>query len=177
MSKRGNFDGRIWHTILQFNVQIDDHLTSKTNFLFGASTLILFFVLNKILSGDFIAYPFPIRAAWYVLLVGSFLSFIASMAIVLPKLRYFSQKERLREDIFYYKNILEHYSRKEYVEYLKNLPYDEKRIGLAYANQIYSLATNIIPYKFKVLKIAGWTLVVSVLVSAVLFVAHTIIIL
>lgn len=172
MPKKGEFDGRIWPTILEFNLKIDEELTSKANFLFGASTLILFFVLNKMLSPEFLTSSFFIKLAWGILFCGSFLSFLASMMIVLPKLRYFSQKERLREDIFYYKNIQEHYSRAEYLKYLIDLPTDEKRIGLAYAHQIYSLATHILPYKFRVLKIAGWILVVSVLTSTLLFSWH-----
>jgi len=172
MSKKGEFDGRIWPSLLEFNLKIDEELTSKANFLFGASTLILFFVLNKIVSTEFLTSPFFVRLAWGVLFCGSFFSFLASMMIVLPKLRYFSQKERLREDIFYYKNIWEYYSRAEYANYLKDLPYDEKRIGLAYAHQIYSLATHILPYKFRVLKIAGWILVASVLISTLFFGWH-----
>lgn len=169
-NKEAGFDGRIWPNILDFNARIDEQLTSKANFLFGASTFIMIFIANKILSVEFLKLQVFLQYAWFVLLTGSFFSFLASMMIVLPKIRLFSQKERIKEDIFYYKNVMKFYSRKDYANYLKDLPLDNKRIGLAYANQIYSLATNIIPFKFRLLKISGWVLVVSIILSSVLFV-------
>jgi len=48
--KRVEFNGRIWPTILEFNVNLDSQLISKSNFIFGASTLILIFILNKLID-------------------------------------------------------------------------------------------------------------------------------
>jgi len=87
--------------------------------------------------------------------------------IILPKLRIFSKKQRIKEDVFYYKNITKFYSRSSYNKALKNLPFDNERIVEAYANQIYSLAENILPYKFKMLKISGWTLIISIFLSII----------
>lgn len=81
----------------------------------------------------------------------------------------FSRKERIQDDIFYYKNIRSFFNRESYVEYLKDLPLDNKRISKAYANQVYSLATYVIPYKFKLLKISGWILTLSIISSLGLF--------
>ena len=159
------FDGRIWQTILQFNVDLDSQLTSKANFIFGASTIIFMFVLNKFSSLEFLSESVLTNLPWTILLIGSFASSILSMMVILPKLRIFSKKERFKEDVFYYKNINKFYSRKEYLNYLKDLPLDNKRISEAYANQIYSLSTNILPYKFKMLKISGWFLVIGLLLS------------
>lgn len=167
--KEEGFDGRIWPTLLDFNVNIDAQLTSKANFIFGASTIILLFILNKIVFSE-IKYDTITMAILLVMLAGSFVSSLLSLMIVLPKLRIFSKKERIKEDIFYYKNIMTHYSRSQFYEYIKDLPTDGERIGRAYTNQIYSLATNIIPYKFFMLKSAGWTLVMSVFVSILLYV-------
>lgn len=169
--EKKEFDGRIWPTILEFNVNIDKELTSKANFLFGASTLIMFFVANKILTAEFMRLDVLAKTSWLILLLGSFLSFLVSMMIVLPRLRMFSNKERIKEDVFYYKNILNFYSRREYVNYLKDLPLDSKRISLAYANQIYSLATYVLPFKFRLLKISGWILILTILFSITLFIA------
>jgi hypothetical protein len=162
------FDGRVWPNILDFNVNLDAQLTSKANFIFGASTLILVFILNKALSEGFSALSPFVRGAWLILLAGSFFSSLLSMMVVLPKIRIFSKKERVKEDIFYYKNIINFYSRNKYVDYLKNLPTDNARIGKAYANQVYSLATHILPYKFMMLKRAGWILVGAIIASIIL---------
>jgi len=162
--KKGTgFDGRIWPNLLDFNVNIDSQLTSKANFVFGASTLVLVFILNRLMSGEFSVQSIPL----VILLIGSFFASLFSIMVILPKIRFFSKKERIEEDIFYYKNILKFYSRKKYVNYLKDLPTDGRRVGKAYANQIYSLSTTILPFKFKMLKISGWVLVISIFFSVV----------
>jgi hypothetical protein len=163
------FDGRIWPSILEFNVNIDSQLISKSNFIFGASTLILVFILNLLLSSESLSSSFIHNLPLMILLVGTFISSLLSMLIILPKIRIFSKKERIARDLFYYKNITKFYSRKQYCNALKNLPIDNKRIGEAYANQIYSLAKNIIPFKFKMLKISGWTLILSIFLSIIVY--------
>lgn len=165
--KEAGFDGRIWPNLLDFNVNIDSQLTSKSNFIFGASTLILIFILSKLITKEDFSSNIFINLPWVILLIGTFLSSLLSIMIVLPKLRIFSKKERIKSDIFYYKNIINFYSREDYYNFLKDLPTDNKRISEAYANQVYSLATNILPYKFKMLKISGWTLVISILLSII----------
>jgi len=95
------------------------------------------------------------------------MSALLSILIILPKIRLFSTKERVKKDIFYYKNIIKFYSRDEYCKVLSNLPSNNKAIGEAYANQIYSLAKHIIPLKFKMLKISGWVLIISIFLSLV----------
>ena len=166
--EKTEFDGRIWPTILDFNVNIDSQLTSKANFLFGASTLILVFVLNKMFDAEFWNVPDLAKYAWLSLLAGSFISSLFSLMIVLPRIRLFSGKERIQDDVLYYKNILKFFTRDSYHDYLKDLPTDNKRISAAYSNQVYSLATHVIPYKFKLLKFSGWSLITSILVSLVL---------
>jgi len=164
-----DFDGRIYPTILEFNVNIDNELTKKAEFLFGAATLIIFFILNKVISLEFNTYDLILQISWIILLLGSFVSILSSMMIVLPRLRMFSRKERVKQDIFYYKNIKKFFSRKNYIDFLKDLPLDNKKISLAYSNQIYSLATNVLPFKFKLLKISGWVLLISIFTSIILF--------
>ncbi len=164
------FDGRIWPTLLEFNVNIDAQLTSKANLLFGASTLLLIFILNKAFSPDFSFFMSDARNALLVLLVGCSFSSLLSLMVILPKLRIFSKKERVPEDVFYYKNISKFYTRQSYFDYLKDLPFDNARISQAYTNQIYSLATHIIPYKFRMLKIAGWLLITSIMLSLIIFI-------
>jgi len=161
-----SFDGRILPNILDFNVNLDAQLISKSNYIFGASTLILIFILNRFLSiesPEFSMENLPL----IILLTGSFITSLSSISIILPKVRIFSKKERIKEDILYYKNILKFYSRKDYCSVLKDLPTANKRITEAYANQIYSLATNILPYKFKLLKISGWVLITSIFLSLI----------
>jgi len=155
--------------ILDFNVNIDSQLTSKANFLFGASTLILIFTLNKVFSPDFGPLIDQARTAWITLLVGSFLSSLTAIMIVLPRIRIFSTKERVRKDVIYYKNIRSFYSRKMYIECLKDMPSDSGRIGRTYANQVYSLASDMIPYKFRLLKLSGWVLIISIVLSVAMF--------
>lgn len=166
--EKTEFDGRIWPTILDFNVNIDTQLTSKANFLFGASTLILVFVINKMFGVEFWNVPILAKYAWLSLLAGSFISSLFSLMIVLPRIRLFSSKVRMQDDVLYYKNILKFFTRDSYHDCLKDLPTDNKRIAAAYSNQIYSLATYVIPYKFKLLKFSGWSLITSILVSLVL---------
>jgi hypothetical protein len=172
--EKKEFNGRILPNILEFNVNIDAQLISKSNFIFGASTLILVFILNNIISNQI-----NILSLKYLpltlLLVGSFMSSLISILIILPKLRIISKKERIKEDVFYYKNIITSYSREEYIKYLKELPKDDTKSIEAYSNQIYSLAKNIIPYKFKLLKIAGWTLITSIFLSIFLYIINSII--
>lgn len=168
-NQKAEFDGRIWPTLLDFNVQLDSQLTSKANFLFSASTLILLFVLNKALSQGFDALQSQAQIAWNILLTGAFFSSLTSLMIVLPRLRIFSSKERIAEDVLYYKNIKKFYTREQYFEYLKSLPLDNERIAKAYANQIYSLATYVIPFKFKLLKLSGWILILSIFFSLLTF--------
>lgn len=160
-----HFDGRVWANILDFNVNLDSQLISKSNFIFGASTLILIFILNQLLSVDSLSSVFIIKLPLIILLIGSFISALLSMFVILPKIRIFSKKDRIKRDIFYYKNITKYYSRKTYQKYLEDLPLDNKRIGDAYANQVYSLAVNILPFKFKMLKISGWALIISIFLS------------
>lgn len=167
--KSDGFDGRIWPNLLDFNVKMDDQLTSKSNFLFGASTAIFFAVLNKGLSADQI-FAGASTYAWYILLAGSFFSMMTSLMVILPKLWFFSYKDRIKDDIFYYKNIRRFYSRQGFWRCIKDLPTDQERISKAYANQVYTLATHIIPYKFRLLKISGWTLLISVLSSVLVMV-------
>jgi hypothetical protein len=163
------FDGRIWPNILDFNHRIDTHLTSKANFLFGASTIILVFLINSTLE-KFSNFSPYVKISMTILLIGSFISSMLSMMIVLPRLRIFSRKERVKQDIFWYKNVQKFYTRKQYETYLKDLPLDNARIGKAYANQIYSLSTKILPYKFKMLKLSGWTLVLTLFFSVCIFI-------
>lgn len=167
--EKSEFDGRIWPTILDFNINLDSQLTGKANFLFGAATLILMFVLNKTFSLEFSQLLPLMKSAWLVLLAGSFLSSLTAMMIVLPRLRIFSSKERSKDDVFYYKNLLTFYTKEQYADYLKDLPIDNARIGKAYASQIYSLATYVIPYKSRLLKISGWVLFTSIVTSIILF--------
>ena len=129
--KKSEFDGRIWPVILDFNIQLDSQLTSKANFLFSASTLILLFVLNKALSSGFEAIDNAAKAAWSILLAGAFLSSLTSLMIVLPRLRIFSTKDRIADDILYYKNIRTFYTREQYFKCLKDLPLDNERIAKA----------------------------------------------
>lgn len=169
------FDGRIWPKLLEFNERMDAQLSTKANFLLGASTVVLMFALNKALSQEFWAFPALTMIAWSILIFGGFVSMLVAMMIVLPKLRVFSRKERVPADVFYYKNIITFYDRKKYYEYLKDLPWDSERIGRAYANQVFSLAQNILPYKFGLLRISGWTLVLSLLLSTLFFLTSIIV--
>lgn len=163
--QKADFDGRIWPNLLDYNVNMDAQLISKSNFIFGASTLILIFILNKLASPNLFKANIITNLPMLILLVGSFFSSLLSILIVLPRIRFFSKKERFSQDIFYYKNIKKFYTRKSYHDCIKDLPMDNKRIGEAYASQIYSLATSVIPYKFKLLKISGWTLMTSIFLS------------
>ncbi len=164
---RKDFDGRVWPTILDFNVNIDSQLTSKANFLFGASTLMFMYLVDKYLFSPITLTSID-YAAVLILLAGSFIAMVLELMVILPKIRLFQKKERVKEDVLYYKNIMNFYTREQYVRYLKDLPLDETRISKAYANQIYSLATHIIPYKFAMLKKAGWIQVFSLLVAVLL---------
>ncbi|MDO8669001.1 MAG: DUF5706 domain-containing protein [Candidatus Buchananbacteria bacterium] len=164
-TKKVEFDGRIWPNLLDYNVNMDAQLISKSNFIFGASTLILVFILNKLATPNLLKTSTLANLPMFILLVGSFFSSLLSIMIVLPRMRLFSKKQRINKDIFYYKNIRKFYTRASYHAYIKDLPTDNKRIGEAYANQIYSLATNVIPYKFKLLKISGWILMSSIFLS------------
>jgi len=167
MAKKSTYDGRVWLAILDFNVNLDSQLTSKSNFIFGASTLIFIFILSKVITEEFIKSNFIINIPWFILIIGSFLASLLSMLVVLPKLRILSKKERIKKDIFYYKNIIKFYSRKSYYKFIKDLPTNNNKIAEAYSNQIYSLANNILPYKFKMLKFSGWTLIISIILSGV----------
>ena len=89
------------------------------------------------------------------------------MLVILPRLRIFSKKQREKDEVFYYRNILKFYSRESYYNAIKDLPLNSKKAGRAYSNQIYSLASKIIPYKFKMLKYAGWTLIFTIFLSII----------
>ncbi len=165
IKKNNNFDTKLWASILDFNVNMDSQLTTKANFFFGASTLISVFILGKLISSENITKEVEFFLPLVILLMGSLISSLLAIMIVLPKIRIFSKKERIKKDIFYYKNILKFYTRDSYTKYIKALPYDEALMGEAYAHQVYSLAKNIIPYKSKMLKISGWALIFSILIS------------
>jgi hypothetical protein len=175
MSKKPSttFDGRIWPNILDFNHRIDTHLTTKANFLFGASIAIVVLLLNSVLH-KFSDFSQHIKLSVGILLVGSFIASMLSMMVVLPRLRILSKKERVKQDIFWYKNVNKFFTRQQYEKYLKDLPYDNNRIGKAYANQIYSISTKILPYKFRMLKLSGWTLVSSLFLSILVFIVGSI---
>ena len=96
--------------------------------------------------------------------------------IIIPLVLYaglllFSKKKRVKEDIFYYKNINKFYSREKYADYLYDLPRNERKVSDAYAHQIYSLANTILPFKFKMIKISGWMLTFSILLSILTYFA------
>ncbi len=166
------FNGRLWPSILEFNVNLDAQLTSKSNFIFGASTVLLLFLLNSLLTkNNYAALPWGRKMGIGILILGSILAAGLSLMVVLPKIRILSDKERIREDIFYYKNIRQFYTREKYVRHLQNLVYDEDGIAKAYAHQIYSLATNILSYKFKMLKWSGWTLITCLVLGLLFLVA------
>jgi len=173
VTKNKNVDTKLWASILDFNVRMDSQLTTKANFFFGASTLIAVFILGQLISKDNIYHDIKLYLPWIILLVGSLISSLLAVMVVLPKIRVFSKKERIKKDIFYYKNILKYYSRNSYVKYLSQLPNDEKLIGEAYSNQVFSLANNIIPYKSKILKISGWTLVISIFITVLTYLIIT----
>jgi len=160
--EKEDFNTRIWPDILNFNIHLDSELIKKSNFIFGASTIILVFILNKLVAEGLFKNSFLLNLPFYILLTGTFISSLLSMLVILPKIRLFSKKERRRGDFFYYKNILKFYSREEYYQIIKSLPVNNKKTGRAYADQIYSLANNILPYKFKMLKYAGWTLIFTI---------------
>lgn len=162
-------DTKLWASILDFNVKMDMQLTTKANFFFGASTLIAVFIIGKLVSYENFNNEADYLWLWIILLIGSTVSSLLAVMVVLPKIRIFSKKERIKKDIFYYKNILKYYSRESYAKYIKALPNDEKLIGDAYANQVYSLANNIIPYKSRMLKISGWTLIISIMISVFIY--------
>ncbi len=162
--KEGFYDGRFISKVLDFNINMDSELTSKANFLFGASSVVFLFLLNRLLFSE-IALNSEYFLLTAILLVGSSLSALLALMVILPKIRIFSKKERVKEDIFYYKNITSFYTRKQYIDYLKKVPLDSDLINKAYANQVYSLAMNIIPYKFRMLKFSGWLLTFSVFFS------------
>ncbi|MAF50619.1 MAG: hypothetical protein CMH64_00860 [Nanoarchaeota archaeon] len=164
-----NFEFRLWPSVLASNEKLDAQLVSKSRFVFGASTIILVFILNKLVETELSKINLFTNLPLMILLIGSFFSSIFSMLVILPKLRIFSKKERIKKDVFYYKDITNNYSRKSYVNYLKELPFDFDKSGEAYAHEIYSLANDIIPYKFKMFKISGWILVFSIIFSVVSF--------
>jgi len=169
------YDGRLWGSILNFNINMDNQLTTKANFLFGASTLILILVINSLMNNVFMLSNGLRKYGLIILLVGGAMGALLSLMIILPKLnisgwRLFKRTQRSKEDIFYYKNISKYYSRDEYINYVKTLPKNEEATGLAYAGEVYNLATNIIPYKFGMLNWAGWVLIGSIIISMVLFV-------
>ena len=163
------FDPRILSTILNFNVDMDKQLISKTNFMFGASTLIAVFILNRLIETESSIFSLEFIPL-LILLAGSLIASIVSLLVVLPKIRMFSKKERVKHDVFYYKNILQFYSRRDYIKYLEKLPYDQDKVSKAYSNQIYSLANNIIPYKSRMLKISGRAIIISILLSLLSYV-------
>jgi len=160
------FDGRIWPGILQFNMVKDQEITTKSNFIFGASMLIFALIINKGLPETYGSTL--VKSAWIVLLLGAFVSAFFSMLTITPS-KILGKKKRIPEDIFWYKNVVKCYSRKQYIAYLKELPYDNNKIGKAYANQIYTLVSEVLPYRGKMLKIAAIILILSVLTSLVLF--------
>jgi len=167
--KLTDYDNRILPAILDFNNNLDAQFTSKANFLFGGSTIILFFILDKMLSNEFASLNLLVQVSWIILLIGSFLSMISSLMIVSPKLRIFSRKERVKEDVIYYKNIIRFFTREEYVEQMKKLPWDYEKICAAYANQVYSLSKSVIPYKSRMLKFSAWTLMIAIAAAIVFF--------
>ena len=81
MGKDKFYDPRINSNILNFNMNIDQQLTSKANFLFGASTLILVFIIERIYNLDFSSVNFFALVSWIVLLIGSFISSLTSLLI------------------------------------------------------------------------------------------------
>jgi hypothetical protein len=161
------FNIRVWPDILQFSVNLDAQLITKANFIFGASTIILFFVLNKVITLELSKESFLLNSPYFILLIGTFISSLLCMLVILPRLRIFSKKQREKDEVFYYRNILKFYSRESYYNAIKDLPLNSKKAGRAYSNQIYSLASKIIPYKFKMLKYAGWTLIFTIFLSII----------
>ncbi len=159
--------------ILSFNVKLDEQLNNKANFLMGASAIIFVFIAGMITRGDFLEFRIGVQIAWVLIGIGTFISFLTAILIVTPKLRFFSKRERVKEDVFYYKNIIQFYTREEYVNMLNNLKKDGRMITAAFGNQIYSLSKNIIPFKSRLLKWSGWVLVLSLVIGILMIIYST----
>lgn len=158
------YNGRVWPGLLDFNIQMDRELTSKGNFLFGASTLIFFSTLSRGLEAQ--ALSSLARIGWYTLLTGAFSAMVCGLMMILPKPPFLQHKKRIKEDVFYYKNIMRFYTRKAFVEHITRMPRDDSLTAKAYAHQIYTLTTHIIPYKSRLLKFGGWILLTAILLGA-----------
>ena len=111
--KSGEKYDRVWSNILEMNIYLDSQLTTKANFLFSASTLTLLFLLNKFFEINQVSAFSYQKIPIFLLMMGSLVCALLSMMIVLPKIRLFSKKERINEDVFYYKNIIKFFSRDE----------------------------------------------------------------
>ncbi|MBT3814503.1 hypothetical protein HOE37_03950 [Candidatus Woesearchaeota archaeon] len=173
MATKKKDDGHFFNhsKILEFNMNVDAQLITKSNFIFGASTLVLMFVLYQVFAEKLILDGLANKLPWLILIIGSFTAALLSMMVIMPKIFLFSKKKRVKEDIFYYKNINKFYSREKYADYLYDLPRNERKVSDAYAHQIYSLANTILPFKFKMIKISGWMLTFSILLSILTYFA------
>jgi hypothetical protein len=170
--KKMDFDGRIWPKILDTQIYIDSQLTTKANILFGAATLFIVFFLNKIISSEYVRMEPSLKLVLILIVITGFIASLLSISIVLPRVRFFIKRARLKEDVFYFKNITKCYTREEYFEYLKDLPKDNERIARAYSAQIYSFANDVLLPKSKMLKVAGFTLILTMLMAILFFIYY-----
>ncbi|RLE39110.1 hypothetical protein DRJ17_01815 [Candidatus Woesearchaeota archaeon] len=159
--------------ILNFNKWLDTQFNNKANFLMGASGLILVYTAGVLTRKEFLDYPLLLKIGWGIIAIGCFFSFLMAILIVTPKIRILSKKERIKKDIFYYKNISQYYTRNEYIKELDKLKKNSKKITEAFENQIYSLSQHILPIKSRLLKRAGWTLVFSLVIGIGLIMINT----
>jgi len=153
--------------ILNFNVNLDEKINNKTNFLMGGAAVIIVFAMGLLSKPEFSLYTTPTKIGWMILLIGCFLSFLMSILIITPRVRIFSKREKLKEDLFYYKNITHFFSRKEYLKQLHRLKSDSKMITESFGNLIYHLSKVILPFKSKLLRLAGWTLFFSLVIGTI----------
>lgn len=151
--------------ILNFNMKLDEQLNNKSNFLMGASALIIIFTVGVITKNEFLSYARALKIGWAVIGVGSFLTFLMAIMIITPKIRIIRKKERIKEDVIYYKNITKFYSREQYIQELSDVIWNKDKITRAFGNQIYSLSDNILPFKSRLLKRAGWTFLISLVIG------------
>ena len=129
-------------------------------------------MLSKIIAVDFLVYHILIRTAIVIIFVGAGCASIMAMLIILPKIRLFSSKDRSKQDVFYYKNICRFYTEQSLFEYLSDLPDNRENFLRAYGHQIYTLATRVIPFKVRLLKMAGWTLIISGIIGTLVIIVR-----
>ncbi|MFA5856290.1 MAG: hypothetical protein WC867_02965 [Candidatus Pacearchaeota archaeon] len=142
------------------------HLNLRANWLITINSFILVLIISNISRFENNIYT---KSGITLLIICTSLSLISMMLILVPYIRNPRKYSGdYGNDIFYFRNIQKHYSKKEFVYYLGKIRNEPKELDKIYGESIYNNASIRLPSITAKLKIGGWSLIIGLILGSIL---------